>query len=967
MADEPLQADYDRGLLLLAWLSIRSGEPQRREALAELLWPDEPEGVGRRRLREVLYRLRRGLREDERAEPLLVVERDSIALHPEGDWSSDLQAFDGALRGVSEHDHRALQACPACLGRLELACGVYRGDLLAEERVPSEGLGERVMRERSLRREAVLAALGALGDQALARQAWAEARSWAERAAAIDPDDERGLRVRMSALNGEGRRPEALRSYEALVERREGAGQPAPEDETEELYQALLHGEEIRPAPGPRVGFVPAPVSPLIGRAVEVERAEELLSRASVRMVTVTGLGGVGKTRLALEVASRLERAFADGVWFVAAQETSTAAELALAVLATLRVRPGGVGSELDSLIDWVRPRQILLVLDNLEQNAGAALVIDALLRASPGLRVLATSRVLLGLRAEHLLVLGGLASGPAVELWLQRARQLRPDLVADMGAISEICEVLGGLPLAIEFTAAAREACATVRASLGDGLRLVGPFVDLPAHQRSMRLILEASVGRLDPQDARHLGLLAVFRGAFLPEDAWAVCGVPGAGLERLLHHSLVGPAPGGRHQLHPIVAAFAREIAVDRSAAQVAHRRWFLDPARASTPADWAQELPDVRAAWQSALEAEDLALLAERAYALQELADRRGWMIEGLRWFEDAAERLRARHLASAAARRCLACAGALAYNVGRRAQSEAWLREAASLARAADDGDDLGFALKELGFVLRNVGRPAEALPLLEEAMGVFAARGDALAETGARCDRGAARYEAGDLPGATQDLEQVVRAFLDHDLPLRAAGASYRLALCEVLRGDERAGIQRLLEALRTQRRHGAHTVSDTLGGLAIVCLMAGRYPEARRYAREAAQGYRRTHFFSGVAAMLLWESVATIAMGRPAEARASLLEGLDLALGLEGAAPLLRSAVALAWFVVGSDAGFAAQLIATVDHRDLPAGELRRILDPLRGRVASAAPLASPALSPEQLRGAVLGWRAKVI
>ncbi len=370
------------------------------------------------------------------------------------------------------------------------------------------------------------------------------------------------------------------------------------------------------PAAGPRTaglalelpaGMIPEPVTPLLGREPEVAAVLDVVVREGARLVTLTGPGGVGKSRLAVEAAHRLGPDFADGVRFVELAAVPAADLVAAAVAAGLGLTTSA-GRLLADLQAYLRARRLLLVLDNVEHVAEAAPLLAELLAAAPGLVVLATSRVVLRLRGEHEWPVPPLPVPPAgddeglpgyasVGLFADRARAVAPDFTLDGGnaaAVAEICRRLDGLPLALELAAARVRVLPpqALLSRLGERLSLLTAGArDLPRRQRTLRDTLDWSFGLLSAGEQEMLARLGVFAGSFDLSAADALCrpsrdAVPAPGragpvldtLGALVDNSLVRPESRGgqlRFGLLETVREYALERLADSGGWAEAHAR--------------------------------------------------------------------------------------------------------------------------------------------------------------------------------------------------------------------------------------------------------------------------------------------------------------------------------------------------------------------------------------------------------
>ena len=359
-----------------------------------------------------------------------------------------------------------------------------------------------------------------------------------------------------------------------------------------------------------RLNPVPSPVSPLVGRDHDVEAVTGLVEEEGGRLVVLTGAGGIGKTRVALAVASRSRPHWKDGVAFVDLSAVSDPGSVAASISSSLGVAAQGREQPLDSLDRRLAGRSMLLLLDNFEQVVDAAPVVAELLERAPGLHVLVTSRVVLRIRGEREWRVGplglapahadlaALVAAPAVRLFCERARDVRPgfELTEDNApAVAELCRRLDGLPLAIELAAAWTRLLAPeeILDQLYERVERPGTLADLPDRQQTLTATLEWSYELLPEAAQRFLARLSVFAGPFTAAGAQAVAGEgPGASpeisdetlecLSVLLDHSMLSPAsrPDGQSafQLLEVIRRFVSERLEDRDATLERLERYLL-----------------------------------------------------------------------------------------------------------------------------------------------------------------------------------------------------------------------------------------------------------------------------------------------------------------------------------------------------------------------------------------------------
>ncbi len=675
--------EYDKVRALLVYLALEADRPHRREMLAGLLWPGQPEKTARDGLRNALATLRRAIGDADADPPYLFITREAVQFNADSDHTLDVVKVTQRLEQADRHRHRNPDTCRVCAAWRREAADLYRGPLLTQFSLPDSPEFEYwLLNRREQLHRGVMDAFQRLADYYLLRGDNDAARFFAGRQLAYEPWHEGAHRQAMLALARKGDRGAALMQYQACVRALDEELGVKPEAETTLLFERIRDGALSWERTGHTLA---APIAPLIGRERDLTLLGRQLADPDVRLITIVGLGGIGKTSLAREAGRQFGHDFADGAIFVPLVAAVEPAEIfpAIAAAAGLRLEPSS--SPLTQVGNYLRSRELLLVLDNFEHlTAGASELLD-LMAAAPRLVMLVTSRQRLGLSVEWLHELRGLefpaentthplAEFTALQLFARRVRQERGDFAlvsAEAPAAADICRLVQGMPLAIELAAAAAGARspAEIARQLHAGLdALAVEWADLPPRHRSFQALIDWSYDLLSPVEQRLLRRLSVFAGGFTPAAAEAICDLEGEGnapasLTRLVHKSLVvvdRVSEGEtRYGLHEMIRQYGRAKLVEEGAEELLRRRHGSFFCRLGEEAEprlfggeqmvWLDRLDaeydNLRATldWSMNGPASDAELGLRLAAALTYYWEIRGLGLEGGRRMESALERI------------------------------------------------------------------------------------------------------------------------------------------------------------------------------------------------------------------------------------------------------------------------------------------------------------------------------------
>ena len=788
-ANEPVTTlSAERLQTLLAYLLLHRQAPQPRHHLAFLLWPDASEGQARTNLRNLLHSLRNAL---PAAETFLETTNLTVQWRLDAPYRLDVADFETAFSAaMSGGDEATTQRY------LIEAIDLYTGDLL-----PSN-YDDWLMPLREELRGRFGQALQRLIDLLENRGDYPSAIRYTMRLLHQDLLNEATYVQLMRLHARSGDRASVRRVYDQCVAALERELEVEPSPTTTAAYQQLLRLEapvkpltpvaqippppqplptvpaappaanlplSVAPVTTPRPRPLPPQPTPLVGRAREVAEITELLADPQLRLVTLVGPGGVGKTRLSLACAAQVAEQFADGVAFAPLAPVHDVATVYPALATALALTFAGTSELAAQVHHFLHNKTLLLVLDNLEHLLDEVDFVVTLLAEAPQVKLLVTSRERLNLQEEAVYTVGGLpllteasdasADSAALQLFLQAARRTRSKFqpsADDLPAIAQICRLVDGIPLGIELAAAWVHllSCQEIVAEIGRNLDfLATPARNVPERHRTLRAVFDHSWQLLTPGEQRILRQLSVFQGSFTRDLAVAVTDATLPVLGALVNKSLLRRNEDGRYELHEQVRQYAYRKLHDADEAVTTRDRHLTALLALVRTAEsgakrtaWAPvelEMTNLRAALEWSLTIADEAtpaLIARQidgtrlATTLTRYWRHQGYLREGVNWLtkglamlttalQSAEPTSASNQPLRALQARTLFDAGDLAYSIDHSVNATALLRESLALYRTLDDAPTLGRLLNRLAEVVLDQGDAAQAEAWLTESLAL----------------------------------------------------------------------------------------------------------------------------------------------------------------------------------------------------------------------------------------------------
>jgi DNA-binding SARP family transcriptional activator/predicted ATPase len=890
-ATKQIDIGHRKSTALLVYLIVTK-QSHSRDTLAELFWPNANASAALGNLRRALYRINRVIGEN-----VLAASRKTISINPDVDLWVDVDAFGRVIRQTEEQNERDVLL-------LEEAVAYYKGDFMAGFTLPDcPSFDEwQFFQTESLKRDygSLLYRLASYYEE---NRQLEKAVRYQRKLLALDSLSEPANRNLMSLYARTDQSTAALRQYEELRRKLEKELKIEPEDETVQLYEAI-RARQITAASSEsdRMSIDQPQFQPrnrlrvrsniFIGRQQDLKQITALLGDSvDHRLITITGPGGIGKTRLAIEAAELLRSDFSDGVYFIKLGNLSKPEQAFTAIAEHIGLLFYDSSNIKQQLYNFLSERNLLLVLDNFDQLVPGAAWVTDLMEQAPNIKLLVTSCERLNLISEQVHPLAGLSypdqetgeneqESEAVQLLIQLAQFSRPDIRItheDLPHLYRICNLVGGMPLALVLAAGWLELLTFEE--IGDEIAqnldfLEGKYHDIPERHHSIRVAFEYSWNKLSMNEKKVLMHVSVFKNGFTREAAKYVANAHLPALRTLIDKSLIYVSDSSRYDLHQLIGSFSAEKLSEFGETEITrsrHSQYYLQHlSRLETDIKGQHQLEalneieadfgNISSAWDFAVQQNDFSAIGKACETLYLFFTFRSRYQEGVEFFQ----------LAHAALANCKKDE-VLPYS--NRISARMYWFHAFYL---PPDKHKIKAIQKLVTYHRKRKDHAETAFCLLT--LGVYQL------------------FALRDSAAALISLEQSLHIYQKINDPFYTAVALLWVGTCH---GDA-TNINNLIyftrESLELARKTGNVVVIPyDLRNLALAGLCNGDYIEAEEYCQEALIIDRKMRFQMGIADAMTQLGLLNFLRGKPERAQSLVQQGLKLAKEVNFAALIVEA------------------------------------------------------------------------
>jgi DNA-binding SARP family transcriptional activator/predicted ATPase/Flp pilus assembly protein TadD len=889
----PVQSfESDKVRALLAYLAVEADHPHSREALIGLLWPDCAEETARHNLRQALFNLRLALGDHTSKPPYLLISRSSIQFNHDSDYSLDLALFNDYFAKWDKNRNQE-----AAISRLEEMVDLYHGEFLKHFYIAdSTEFEDWIVVQRESSRQQMMSALTDLANQHELLEDYQAARRFVERQLELDPWREEAHYQIMRLLALDGQRSAALAQYESCKKILAVELGVEPSTKTRELYEQIRSGtlkakdKSTSQIPIRTVPSLPMPLTAFFGREQELLDLARMLADPEYRCITLVGPGGIGKTRLALQVANQQQHLFADGSAFIPLASVESMNAVIPTIANAIHFGFHGPTDPKIQLLNYLRDKHMLLIVDNVEHlladqpvpGTVAELLMEILQQATR-IKLLVTSRELINLQEEWPFEIQGLSfptlkpgndvdAYSAVALFVQRARRAYPGLELnreDKASVAHLCRLVEGMPLAIELAATwvrilpPTEIAREIEKSVDF---LNAQMRDLPERHRSIRAVFDQSWKMLSNEEQRVLARLSIFRGGFQRQAAEKAAGAALPVLSSLVIRSLIRRTASGRYDLHELIRQYAAvklaEDPQELDSTQERHSLYYLSfleeqgvrlqsHQQKEAVAELTGDIDNIRAAW-------DWAVVNQNINSLVQTSEYLWWLLE--------------------------------LHNSFKEGETIFWKTAEAFRKRIQGDNSNqigipvaVNMMLAHFGYFRFRQGKSEEAYQILSPCTTYLRASSELLAATISCWYLGIVCWELGRFEQAKESFQESLRLAQQRGIPWHEAAGSEFVGMVLYEQGDYHRSKQYLSEALALSKRIGDPSLTAHMMSYFSQTLTAlGEYEEAEEVAQEGIHIGREIGWRTGTGLALDAMGHLAFAQGKNEEARLHFAESVSL-------------------------------------------------------------------------------------
>ncbi len=867
--------ETDKARALLVYLAIESARPLQRSHIAGMLWSEEAEERALHNLRQTLSSLRKTLGDSANTPRFILADRDSIRINPSADVWIDTIAFIQYLSCAYRHYQRRIGRGSFNVRYLQKALKVYRGQFLHSFQLSKCALFEEwVLLQREDYNLQAIRALTLLAEYHERRDEYHLAIQSAIRVVEISPWDETA-RAQVIRLLGINQQWSAAKSqFFALKKYLSEQLSVSPAAEVITLYEQICKGAAGKAAvlPGfpPEKYNLPDTASSFIGREAELDEVMEKIISPDNRLITLIGPGGIGKTRFAIEIAYQLVGILADGVFFVSLVTAQNPEQIVQLIAESIGFIFSDQFNPQKQLMDHLRDKQLLLVLDNFEHllaNSRNTLLLDKIINQVPQTTFLVTSREQLNLHQERIFALPGLSypqeikvpleeitSYDALNLFVRQALRKQQNFLLDetnLHTVIRICRTLEGLPLGVELAAAAicEQGYEAVARKIENDLdALATSTANIQPRHRSLHAAFEVSWELLPQRQQIILSRLSVFPDGFDHIAAKAISGASAAELSSLAAKSLLRVDKFNRFSFHEAIRHFVSKKPISTENFVEVRERHALfyvsflagknnllqSDGQTAALADIQSEYGNVHLAWNWLIDHQRAAEMICCMDSLYQFFNIQSYLEEGIQWFQQALKNIGNKIDNSLVLGMLLSRLGSLAYHARKKDLMFQSLLRSQELLRKANAGQELAFCWFHLGWAYQREKDFITAQHYAENSLEYFQHAGDVLGQSQALTLLGSIQNRQGSNPEA--------KNFFDKALILCRRSGNQRLLITILNRlgdlacyaGEYQAAIEQFSECLEiSERLNDRYNQAILLNNMGTIYHVWKDYPQAQ--------------------------------------------------------------------------------------------------------------------------------------